>query len=343
MGTSVHRDPRGRPGTPCGWRRALGLATVMAVALLSAPAEARFGKRGSGGGGGGSAAAVGGGVSGGGSSSPSAAGGNRGWHFGGAASGQGAGPTMHPAVPVGTERGQVGGGAATGSWGYTPLRHRLAFSRGYYSGAFVPWYGYGYGLYAPPSAPAVAAPTPSVQPEPPNELRVVGAMEANLYVGSEAGGGALNLSAMLEGARWGFGVAGQHMTLRSKDVPGEVDALRQLSLHASHAFLVGQSGRLRGVFGVDAVFAADLVALGPTGGLSGILWIAGPVALEGAASLTPLPFIQLDARANVALGLGPVGLRLGWRTQVLDDRGLVDGIVHQDVFNGPFAGFAYVF
>ena len=55
------------------------------------------------------------------------------------------------------------------------------------------------------------------------------------------------------------------------------------------------------------------------------------------------PFRQLDYKVGAAVGLGPVGLRAGWRTQVLDDMGLVDGVDHRDVFMGPYVGLAFVF
>jgi hypothetical protein len=40
----------------------------------------------------------------------------------------------------------------------------------------------------------------------------------------------------------------------------------------------------------------------------------------------------------VTVGVGPLGFRAGWRFQLLSDRGLVDGIVHTDLYNGPYVG-----
>ena len=65
--------------------------------------------------------------------------------------------------------------------------------------------------------------------------------------------------------------------------------------------------------------------------------------LAGRWPVTNRPSWQFDAQLGLALGLGPVGLRAGWRTQILDDRGLADGVVHRDTFMGPYVGVAVVF
>ena len=39
-----------------------------------------------------------------------------------------------------------------------------------------------------------------------------------------------------------------------------------------------------------------------------------------------------------SLPAAALGLRLGWRVHLLSDRGLVDGVVHTDVFTGPYTG-----
>jgi len=151
-------------------------------------------------------------------------------------------------------------------------------------------------------------------------------------------GVALGISAMFEGERWGLSVFAQDLAPRAEDGGPVFDHIPQVNLHATYAFLTGRYGRLRAELGLDTVFAPSAVFLGPTAGLSGTLWIGGPVALEGMAMMTPYPFWQLDYRAGVVVGLGPVGLRAGWRTQVLDDRGTVDGVTHRDVYMGPYAG-----
>lgn len=94
---------------------------------------------------------------------------------------------------------------------------------------------------------------------------------------------------------------------------------------------------------MDTVIAPSMVALGPVLGVSGQVWIFGPLAAEASAYVVPWPYWELDWRAGLALGVGPVGIRAGWRTQVLDDRGWVDGVIHRDAFMGPYVGLSVVF
>jgi len=213
-------------------------------------------------------------------------------------------------------------------WGY-----------GYYSGWFVPPFGYGYG-YGYAVAPIPVAGSAEMAEEPPS-LRVTAGLEAMTYVVGEAGL-TVGATAHFEGERWGVLLGGQNIAVASLEGPG-VDLLQQAQARLTYAFLTGRYGRLRAEVGADAVFASDLIVVGPSLGLNGTLWVGGPVALEGTVLVTPLPFWQLDYRAGLAVGLGPVGLRAGWRTQVLDDRGLVDGVVHRDVFMGPYVGASIVF
>jgi hypothetical protein len=212
---------------------------------------------------------------------------------------------------------------------------------GYYSGWFVPQYGYGYG-YAPM---AVVPPLVATQPRPSSdetELRIVAGVEAMVYAIREVGY-TVGVHGQVEGDRWGLVLAAQNISVQALDGSGTYDQLQQAQVRASFAFLTGRFGRLRAEVGADAVFAPNLISVGPSAALTGTLWLGGPLALEGSLLVTPFPFWQLDYRAGLALGLGPVGLRVGWRTQLLDDRGLVDGVVHRDVFMGPYAGVALVF
>lgn len=225
--------------------------------------------------------------------------------------------------------------------GYAPTTYRgwvaSPWRYGYYSGWFVPRYGYGYGYYAGPPLVGQA----EVAQETPN-LRVIAGLEAMTYIKGETG---LTLGAQVhvEGDRWGVLLSGQNIAVRSLDGPG-VDMLQQAQARLTYAFLSGRYGRLRAELGLDAIFASSIISTAPSAGLSGTLWVGGPVALEGTVLVTPLPFWQLDYRAGLAVGLGPVGLRAGWRTQVLDDRGLTgDGVVHRDVFMGPYVGASIVF
>ncbi len=297
--------------------------TVAVVALLSTPAEARFGKGGSSGSSGSSGRS---------SSSSSSR----------------SSSTTHGAVPVSHGSSSSSGGASSsyssgssGGYssydsGYRPYRY------GFYSGFFVPSYGYGYGTYWATPGPVYATTAAPAVVEEPAEIRVTASGEAQLMVRT-ATGTSLGVAAAFEGERWGFSATGYSLSLLADDGSGNTDSIQQLNLHLTFAFLTGRYGRLRLEAGADTVFAQDLVALGPTGGVSGTLWIGGPFALEGAVTMTPYPYRQLDYRANLAVGLGALGLRAGWRTQVLDDQGIVDQVRHVDTFQGPFAGLAFVF
>jgi hypothetical protein len=243
--------------------------------------------------------------------------------------------STHSASPVGSGGGSgVGGGYASGysrGYGYRPH-----YSLGFWSGAFIPRYGYGYGYSAPGVVTTQAAPE---EPQAESTLRVSAGLEAQGYLTG------FTLAAMVgvEGERWGFTAGGQNISVKADDGSGGFDNLQTVSAHITFAFLTGQYGRLRFEGGADAVFAPDLIVLGPTGGFSGSLYIGGPFALEGAVMVTPWPFVQVDYKVGAAVGLGPVGIRAGWRTQTLDDRGLVDGVAHRDVFMGPYVGASIVF
>lgn len=55
------------------------------------------------------------------------------------------------------------------------------------------------------------------------------------------------------------------------------------------------------------------------------------------------PFWQIDGRAGLVVGMGALGIRVGWRTLLLDDQGVVDGVEHRDIFMGPYAGLGFAF
>jgi hypothetical protein len=198
-------------------------------------------------------------------------------------------------------------------------------------------YGYGYGYWVGASQYGPGQPVAREAAT----LRVTAGLEAMTYVVGDPGV-TVGLHAHVEGESWGFFISGQNIAVKASD-SSSFDTIQQLSARVTYSFLNGRYGRLRAELGGDSVFTRELTALGPTGGLSGTLWIGGPVALEGSVMVTPVPFFQLDYRVGVAVGLGPVGLRAGWRTQTLDDRGVVDGVAHRDTFMGPYVGVAMAF
>ena len=278
---------------------------LFCAVLHAGMAEARFGKGGSGGG--------------------SSSGGSRGGS---------SGSSTHSAVPV-DSRGSSSrsSGSSSGSSFLQP-----SFRTGYFGGAFVPMYGFGYNRY-PSGYPVVVTPEEETVEA---ALRVTAGAEF-LYLANQARGYALGLNIAIEGERFGFSVAAQHLTVAADNGTNGNDTLQQLSAHAGYAFLTGERGRLRAEVGVDVVFATDVVLLAPTVGFSGMVWITGPLAIEGSIYGSVYPFWQLDGRAGIVVGMGALGLRLGLRAQLLDDQGVVDGVAHRDLFMGPYAGLGFVF
>jgi hypothetical protein len=251
----------------------------------------------------------------------------------------------HEAEPVTASPGNSGGSSSSsrGSHYSGSRRHsghsgyRRSHRYGFWAGAFVPSYAVVYA--APPSQVVVAQPVPE-EPEPESPgIRLTAGLEGQGF----RAGFTLGALVAIEGDRWGFTGSGQNIAVLAEDGSGSLDHLQVATAHLTYAFLRGSYGRLRVEAGADAVFAPDLIVVGPTAGLSGTLWIGGPFAIEASAMVTPWPYRQFDGRAGLALGLGPVGLRAGIRAQVLDDRGLVDGVIHQDAFVGPYVGASLVF
>ncbi len=273
---------------------------VLSVLLHAATAEARFGKAGSGGG----------------SSSGSSS------------------RSTHAAVPV--DSSSSSSSSSSGSNFSSGTSSDRSSRLGYFSGAFVPMYGYGYYPY----------PGPGILIDPDEEavgeVRVMAGMEFEVFANQDRGF-ALALAASLEVDRWSLSISGQHLSVAADDGTNGDDTLQQMGARFGYALLVGSRGRMRAEVGADLIFAADVTLLGPSVGFSGMVWIAGPLALEGSVSGSVFPFWQLDGRAGIVIGIGALGFRLGWRTQLLDDQGVVDGVVHRDVFMGPYAGLGFVF
>ena len=108
-------------------------------------------------------------------------------------------------------------------------------------------------------------------------------------------------------------------------------------MYATYALIASPFGRLRVEGGLTSAFAPDLVVAGPGAGFSGVINL-GPLGIEGAIHGTPWPYRQLDWNAGLAINAGPVGFHGGWRRIFLDDRGLVDNVIHKDAFSGPYLG-----
>ncbi len=244
----------------------------------------------------------------------------------------------HSATPVGGSNGSSNGGSNTGYTRYSPgprVRYYRPHSRwGFWAGAFVP------GTWG--SAHTVSSAEPMADAAP-SALRVSAGAEAMGFFTAPSQGFTLGVNVGVEGERWGFFVNAQNISVRADDGTNGLDHLQQLNAHLSFALLAGDYGRLRIEAGADTVFAPDLIALGPTVGLSGVVWVGGPFAIEASIMGTPWPYQQLDGKLGLGIGVGPLGVRAGFRVQVLDDRGLVDGVAHRDIFMGPYVGLSVIF
>ncbi len=195
-------------------------------------------------------------------------------------------------------------------------------------------------------APVVAV-APMAQPEAEPTMSVTEAPPVRFSVGADtqvfSGGFSVGAQASVEGDVLGLFVEGAGVALAADDGSYRWDRLGLASAHLSVAVLASDSARLRLLGGVDSVFAPDLIVAGPSLGIGGVVWLVGPLALEGSTTATFWPHLQVDARANLALGFGPLAFRIGARALWLDDRGLVDGVAHGDLLVGPSAGFSLVF
>jgi hypothetical protein len=174
--------------------------------------------------------------------------------------------------------------------------------------------------------------------------RMVLGFELGTVNDGHSGVGGMALGALRwEGERWGLDARVQGMALPTDDGTLGTDQLGLWSAHVSFAPVAVERVRLRLGAGVDVARAPDVLMLGP--GLSAGLdvCLVGELDFEARAQYTPLPFDRREVEAGLALTLGPFMLRGGLRTQLLDDRGVVDGVRHVDQLTGPYLGAALVF
>jgi hypothetical protein len=173
---------------------------------------------------------------------------------------------------------------------------------------------------------------PAVAPEPP-PIRVVLGADGQLV---QQGFG-LGFDASIEGQH--LGIVSNLNMLQAVAPDGSTNAVKLLDLHLSYALIRSEHGGLRVEAGADGVYG-PFTAIGPGLGLSGGLALIGPLGLDAAVRVTPYPFHELDGSAGLTLGLGPIGLRGGYRLTWLDDNGIVDGTSHQTELAGPYVGLA---
>jgi len=190
-----------------------------------------------------------------------------------------------------------------------------------------------------PVYPYAYTPRVEQQAEPRSPIMVRMGLEGQAM----GGGSAFVLNLGLEGKRWGVGGAMTGLTLPTDDGTEGEDTLQLYSAHLTYAVYSSDHGRLRLEGGVAMAKAPDVTFIGPSIAASFERCLVGALDLEGRAQLVPVPYTQLDAQAGMALHMGVLTVRGGWRWLLLNDRGVVDGETHEDVFAGPYAGIGLAF
>ena len=168
-------------------------------------------------------------------------------------------------------------------------------------------------------------------------------LRAGLQGGPMSGGGAVDVFLGLEGHRFGVAAMLTGLGLPTDDGTAGSDSISLVAAHLTWSFIAQERIRLRGEAGVSTANAPDIsfVGLGLGGSLEAC--VVGPLDVEARLQLTPFPHRVVDASAALALHLGALVLRGGYRGLVLDDAGLVDGVVHRDVLSGPYFGLGLTF
>ena len=162
--------------------------------------------------------------------------------------------------------------------------------------------------------------------------------------GAALGNGAgLDAFIGVEGQQWGVDARALALILPTDDGLVGTDTLTLTNMHLTVAVLAREKARLRVEGGFSSAHAPDLTVVGPSMALSFEACLVGPLDLEMRAQGTPYPYRQLDAHAGLAVHLDTLVLRGGVRTLFLDDNGLVDGVVNQEAFSGPYLGLGFAF
>ncbi|ATB27248.1 hypothetical protein [Melittangium boletus] len=242
-------------------------------------------------------------------------------------------------------------------------RPRPRPSGGYYSGYFSPYGYYGdpwnrYAYFDPAWAwPFMGPYVPSYgryyvsAPDWRRSRTVVGVEDAAVKPittdffadgGAVSEGYSVGLGMQTDGERFGFGLKLNLFNLATDDGSPGRDSISLISVAPSILLVNRERVTWRVSGGLDAAFAPDVTMVGPGLGTSARLGLVGPLKLEASAHLTPLPYVQLNGDAGLAVDLGLVRLRGGYRATYLNDQGAVDGNVHRDFFRGPYAGFSLV-
>jgi len=171
------------------------------------------------------------------------------------------------------------------------------------------------------------------------------ALSLRLGVDGAAMGHGAGVGAFLgiEGEQWGVDARALALVLPTDDGTPGTDSITLTNVHLTLALMSMEKARLRVEGGFSSAHAPHLTVVGPSMALSFEACLAGPLDLEMRLQATPYPYRQVDGHAGLAVHLNTLVLRGGWRGVFLDDNGLVDGVVHQDAFAGPYLGLGFTF
>ncbi|WP_224362705.1 hypothetical protein [Hyalangium versicolor] len=199
---------------------------------------------------------------------------------------------------------------------------------------------------APPPPSYYVEPAPVVQAAEVSGSRkdtIFSPLHMGFEGGPTDGGSRVNLFLALEGERLGLDGRLTGLSLATDDGSAGRDEIATLGLHLTYAIVAQEKVRLRLEGGFTYAEAPELKVFGPSIGGSFEGRLSPHLDFEMRLQATPFPYRQVDGQAALALKYMPFAFRAGWRTLLLNDAGYVDGVEHQDIFNGPFLGMGLFF
>ncbi len=161
--------------------------------------------------------------------------------------------------------------------------------------------------------------------------------------GTMGGGSNIGFFLGMEGERFGIYGRATGITLPTDDGSAGTDGIGLFEANLTYSLWASERGRFRLEGGLSGANAPDITFLGINLAASLEACLAGPLDFEARIQAVPVPYRQVDAQLGLALHLGSISLRGGWRGMVLDDAGHVDGVRHVDAFSGPYLGAGIIF
>ncbi|AEI64154.1 hypothetical protein [Corallococcus macrosporus] len=157
-------------------------------------------------------------------------------------------------------------------------------------------------------------------------------------------GGAMGLFMAMDGRTLGLDARLTGMALPATDGSDATDRITLMSAHASAALWAAERGRLRLEAGVASAHGPSIIFVGPSFGASLEACIGpSPVDLEARVQAVPFPHRQVDAQAGLAVHVGSLHLRGGWRALYLNDAGHTNGEEQVERLTGPYVGLGLTF